>query len=109
MAGQGAFGIKHLEAMAKIEGVEVVSLAGGSPDSTREVAERFSIPHWTTDLGEALAQPGVEAAILATPTQMHAAQAIQCLEAGKHVQVEIPMADNLADAERLVDVARKSG
>ncbi|HEX7760836.1 MAG TPA: Gfo/Idh/MocA family oxidoreductase [Caulobacteraceae bacterium] len=109
MAGQGAFGIKHLEAIARIDGVEVASLAGGSPDSTREVAARFGIPHWTCDLAEALAQPGVEAAILATPTQMHAAQAIQCLEAGKHVQVEIPMADNLADAERLAEVAKRSG
>jgi 2-hydroxy-4-carboxymuconate semialdehyde hemiacetal dehydrogenase len=109
MAGQGAFGVKHLEAIAKIEGVEVVSLAGGSEGSTREVAKRFGISHWTLDLGEALAQPGVEAAILATPTQMHAAQAIQCLEAGKHVQVEIPMADNLADAERLAEVAQRSG
>ena len=79
MAGQGAFGIKHLEAMQKIDGIQVVSLAGGSADSTAEVAKRFGVPHWTTDLGEALAQPGVEAAILATPTQLHAAQAIQCL------------------------------
>ncbi len=109
VAGQGAFGVKHLEAIQKIEGVEVVSLAGGSPDSTKTVAERFAIPHWTTDLGEALAQPGVEAAILATPTGLHAAQSIQCLEAGKHVQVEIPMADNLADAERLVAAANRSG
>ena len=109
MAGQGAFGIKHLEAISKIDGIEVASLAGGSPDSTKAVAERFGIPHWTTDLSEALAQPGVEAAILATPTQMHAAQAIQCLEAGKHVQVEIPMADNIEDAERLADVAKRSG
>src|SRR5258707_397750 len=101
VAGQGAFGIRHLEAIRKIEGAEVVSLAGGSPESTRQVAERFGVEHWTLDLGEALARPGVEAAILATPTPMHAAQAIQCLEAGKHVQVEIPMADNLADAERL--------
>jgi 2-hydroxy-4-carboxymuconate semialdehyde hemiacetal dehydrogenase len=109
MAGQGAFGVKHLEAMQKIDGIEVVSLVGGSPDSTKAVAERFNIPHWTNDLAEGLAQPGVDAAILATPTQMHAAQAIQCLEAGKHVQVEIPMADSLADAERLADVAKKSG
>ena len=109
MAGQGAFGVKHLEAMAKIPDVEVVSLVGGSADTTRQVAERFNIPHWTLDLGEALARPGVDAAILATPTQMHAAQAIQCLEAGKHVQVEIPMADNLADAERLAVAAEKSG
>ncbi len=109
MAGQGAFGVKHLEAIQKIDGVEVVSLVGGSPESTREVAERFRIPHWTLDLAEGLDQPGVEAAILATPTQMHASQAIQCLEAGKHVQVEIPMADNLADAERLAEVAARSG
>jgi 2-hydroxy-4-carboxymuconate semialdehyde hemiacetal dehydrogenase len=109
VAGQGAFGVKHLEAIQKIEGIEVASLAGGSPDSTKAVAERFAIPHWTTDLGEALARPGVEAAILATPTQMHADQSIQCLKAGKHVQVEIPMADNLADAERLVDIQTETG
>ena len=109
MAGQGAFGIKHLEAIQKIDGVEVVSLVGGSADSTKAVAERFNIPHWTLDLAEGLAQPGVEAAILATPTQMHADQSIQCLEAGKHVQVEIPMSDNLADAERLLAAQQKSG
>ncbi len=108
MAGQGAFGQKHLDACRKIDGIEVVSLAGGRPETTKEVAEKYGIPHWTTDLGEALAQPGVEAVILATPTQMHAAQGIQCLEAGKHVQVEIPMADSLADAERLAAVAAKN-
>jgi len=109
MAGQGAFGVKHLEALANIPDVEVVSLAGGSVDSTREVAERFKIPHWTTDLGESLKQPGVEAVILTTPTQMHARQGIQCMEAGKHVMIEIPVADNLEDAERLVDVQKKTG
>ena len=109
MAGQGAFGIKHLEAIQKIDGVEVASLVGGSAETTKAVAERFGIPHWTLDLAEGLAQPGVEAAILATPTQMHASQAIQCLEAGKHVQVEIPMADNLADSLRLDAAQKKSG
>ncbi len=109
MAGQGAFGIKHLEAIQNIPDVEVVSLAGGSADSTRQVAEKFRIPHWSTDLAECLKQPGVQAAILATPTQMHAKQAIQCLRAGKHVQVEIPMADTLADAEELVKVQAGTG
>ena len=109
LAGEGAFGIKHLEAIRSIEGVTVACLVGGVADATRETAERFNIPHWTLDLAEGLAQPGVEAAILATPTPLHAAQAIQCLEAGKHVQVEIPMADNLADAERLADIAQRSG
>ncbi len=109
MAGQGAFGVKHLEAMQKIDGIEVVTLAGGSADSTAEVAKKFSIPHWTTDLAESLARPGVEAVILATPTQMHAKQTEQCLRAGKHVQVEIPMADNLADAERVVRLQKETG
>jgi 2-hydroxy-4-carboxymuconate semialdehyde hemiacetal dehydrogenase len=109
VAGEGAFGVKHLEALASIPDVEVVSLAGGIEDATRATAEKFAIPHWTLDLAEALARPGVDAAILATPTPMHASQAIQCLEAGKHVEVEIPMADNLADARRLVETARRVG
>ncbi len=109
MAGQGAFGVKHLEAIQKIPDIQVVSLAGGTAESTREVAEKFRISHWSTDLGECLQQPGVQAAILATPTQMHARQAIQCLRAGKHVQVEIPMADNLADAEELARVQKETG
>ena len=109
VAGQGAFGVKHLEALQSIPGIEVVTLAGGSPDSTKEVAQRFKIPHWSQDLGECLAQPGVEAAILATPTQMHARQAVQCMRAGKHVMVEIPMADSVADAEEIVTVQKETG
>ena len=109
VAGQGAFGIKHIEAIRNIPGVEVITLAGGSPDSTKEVAEKYGIPHWSTDLAQCLAQPGVEAAILATPTQMHAKQAVQCMRAGKHVQVEIPMADSVADAEMIVKVQKETG
>jgi 2-hydroxy-4-carboxymuconate semialdehyde hemiacetal dehydrogenase len=109
VAGQGAFGQNHIKALKQIEGVEIVSLAGGRPETTKEVAEKFGIPHWTTDLGESLALPGVDAAILATPTQMHADQTIQCLKAGKHVQVEIPMSDNLADAERVLKVQKETG
>ncbi|HTT03368.1 MAG TPA: Gfo/Idh/MocA family oxidoreductase [Steroidobacteraceae bacterium] len=109
IAGQGAFGVRHIEAVRKIAGIEIVSLAGGSPDSTAEVARKFEIPHWSTDLAECLARPGVTAAILATPTQMHARQAEQCMRAGKHVQIEIPMADNLADAERVVRAQQETG
>jgi 2-hydroxy-4-carboxymuconate semialdehyde hemiacetal dehydrogenase len=109
VAGEGAFGVKHLEAIAAIDGVEVASLAGGEPAATRAVAARFGIPHWTTDLAECLARPEIEAVILATPTPLHASQAIQCLEAGKAVQVEIPMADTLADAARLVETAERCG
>jgi 2-hydroxy-4-carboxymuconate semialdehyde hemiacetal dehydrogenase len=109
LAGEGACGVKHLEAIATLADVEVAMLVGGKPASTGAVAERFGIAHWTTDLNEALARPEIEAVILATPTPLHAAQAIACLEAGKPVQVEIPMADNLADAERLAETADRCG
>ena len=109
LAGQGAFGIKHLEALSKIDGVEVVSLAGGRPESTKQVAEKWKIPHWTTDFREALAQPGVEAAILTSPTQVHAEQAELAMRAGKHVMIEIPIADNLADSERIVRLQEETG
>ena len=109
MAGQGAFGVKHLEGLRNIPDVEVVSLIGGSPDTTKAVAEKFGIPHWSTDLAEGLAQPGVEAAILTTPTGMHAKQGLMCLEAGKHVEIEIPMADNLADSEALLAKQKETG
>jgi 2-hydroxy-4-carboxymuconate semialdehyde hemiacetal dehydrogenase len=109
LAGQGAFGVKHLEAVARIEGIEVASIAGGNPEQTAQVAQKFNIPHWTLDLAESLAQPGVEAVLLATPTQMHAKQAEQCMRAGKHVMIEIPIADNLADSEQLLKVQKETG
>lgn len=109
LAGQGAFGIKHLEAIANIDGLEVVTLTGGRPAGTEEVAKKFGIPHWTTDLAESLKQPGVEAVIIASPTQIHAQQAEQCMRAGKHVLVEIPMTDTLADAEHLLKVQKETG
>src|ERR1700681_3650341 len=109
VAGQGAFGQKHLEGIAKIPGIEVITLTGGNQVATEEVAKKFKIPHFTSDLAESLKQPGLEAMILATPTQMHAQQAEQVMRAGKHVQVEIPMADNLADSERLVKAQKETG
>jgi 2-hydroxy-4-carboxymuconate semialdehyde hemiacetal dehydrogenase len=109
MAGPGAFGQKHLAALAKISGIEVVTLCGDDASSTAEVAKARGIPHWTTNLAESLAQPGVEAAILATPTPLHAEQALECLRSNKHVMVEIPMAESLADAEQLVRTQRETG
>jgi 2-hydroxy-4-carboxymuconate semialdehyde hemiacetal dehydrogenase len=109
LAGHGAFGIKHLEAIAKIPGIEVISLAGANVEAAREVAEQWKIPHVTADLAETLAQPGLEAVILTTPTQLHAAQGEQCMRAGKHVMIEIPMADSVVDSERLVRVQRETG
>jgi 2-hydroxy-4-carboxymuconate semialdehyde hemiacetal dehydrogenase len=109
LAGHGAFGIKHLEAMAKIPDIEVISLAGSSLEAAREVAQQWKIPHWTANLSESLAQPGLDAVILTTPTQMHADQGELCMRAGKHVMIEIPMADSVADSERLVRVQKETG
>jgi len=109
LVGAGAFGVKHLEAMAKIDGIEVLSLVSRDPVTTAEVAKKWKIPHCTTDLAQALAQPGVEAALLCSPTQLHARQAVQCMRAGKHVMIEIPIADSLADAELVVRTQQETG
>ncbi|KQV88864.1 Gfo/Idh/MocA family oxidoreductase [Pelomonas sp. Root1237] len=109
LAGAGAFGIKHLDGIKNIAGVEVVSLISRDLDKTREVANKYGIQHVTTDLADALALPEVDAVILCTPTQMHASQTLACLKAGKHVQVEIPLCDVLADGEEVISVAKQSG
>jgi 2-hydroxy-4-carboxymuconate semialdehyde hemiacetal dehydrogenase len=109
LAGAGAFGIKHLDGIKNIDGVEVVSLISRDLEATKAVAEKYGIPHVTTELDEALALPEVDAVILCTPTQMHASQTLACLKAGKHVQVEIPLCDVLKDGEEVVALAEKSG
>ncbi len=109
LAGAGAFGIKHLDGIRNIDGVEVVSLVSRELGKTREVADKYGIGHVTTDLADSLALPEVDAVILCTPTQMHAVQAIACLKAGKHVQVEIPLANALQDAEDVVRAQQQSG
>lgn len=109
LAGAGAFGTKHLDAIALIDGVEVVSVVGRDMEKTREVAAKYGIKHVTDDLAYSLALPEVDAVILCTPTQMHASQTLQCLQAGKHVQVEIPLADTLAGAEQVAALAATSG
>ncbi len=109
LAGAGAFGIKHLDGIKNIEGVEVVSLISRDLDKTKEVADKYGIGHVTTDLADSLALKEVDAVILCTPTQMHAEQTLACLKAGKHVQVEIPLADSLKGAEEVVALQKQTG
>ena len=109
LAGAGAFGIKHLDAIKQIDGVEVVSLISRELEKTQETARQYGIGHVTTDLADSLALKEVDAVILCTPTQMHASQSIACLKAGKHVQVESPLADSWADAQAVADRARQAG
>ena len=109
LAGAGAFGIKHLDGIKNIDGVEVVSIISRDLDKTREVANKYGIRHVTTDLADSLALPELDAVILCTPTQMHAEQTLACLKAGKHVQVEIPLADSWAGADAVVAEQKKTG
>ena len=109
LAGAGAFGIKHLDGIKNIEGVQVVSLVSRDIQKTQEVATKYGIPHVTLDLSESLALKEVDAVILCTPTQMHADQTLACLKAGKHVQVEIPLADSIQGANAVVAAAQNSG
>jgi len=109
LAGAGAFGIKHLDGIKNIDGVEVVSLISRDLEKTREVANKYGVKHVTTELADSLALPELDAVILCTPTQMHAAQTIACLKAGKHVQVEIPLADSLVGAQEVVALQKQTG
>jgi 2-hydroxy-4-carboxymuconate semialdehyde hemiacetal dehydrogenase len=109
LAGAGAFGIKHLDGIKNIDGVDVVSIIGREIEKTKQVAAEYGIQHVTTDLAESLARKEVDAVILCTPTQMHADQTMACLKAGKHVQVEIPLADSIKGADSVVALAKSSG
>ncbi len=109
LTGGGAIGRKHASAIANIDGVELVTVTGRVEADTKEFATEFDVPHWTLDFEESLDQPGVDAVILATPTQMHAEQTIASLESGKHTLVEIPMADSLADSRAIVDAQERTG
>jgi 2-hydroxy-4-carboxymuconate semialdehyde hemiacetal dehydrogenase len=109
LAGAGAFGIKHLDALGNIDGVTVTSVISRRIEQAKEVAAKYGVPHATTDLDEALARDDVDAVILCTPTQLHAAQAIAAMRAGKHVQVEIPLADSWADAQEVDRVQKETG
>ncbi len=109
LAGAGAFGVKHLDGIKNIDGVEVVSLISRDLEKTKEVADKYGIQHITTRLEDSLALKEVDAVILCTPTQMHAEQTIACLKAGKHVQVEIPLADSLKGAEEVVALQKQTG
>ena len=109
VVGQGAFGKKHLAGLARIEDAEVVTLFGRTAETTEAAARQFSVPHWTTDFEEALDQPGVEAVILTSPTQVHADQAEAVMRLGKHVEIEIPISDSLADAQRIDAIQKETG
>lgn len=109
LAGAGAFGEKHLDGLKNIDGVEITSIISRTGEQVAAVAAKYGAKHSSTELDDALARDDVDAVILCTPTQMHASQAIACMKAGKHVQVEIPLADSWADAQEVLKVSQETG
>ena len=109
LAGEGAQGITHADALQIITGVEIVTLAGGIAADTEAFAAERGIPHWSLDLEECLARDGVEAVILTTPNQVHCQQTELALSMGKHVLIEIPMGISLAESRRIVELEEKTG
>lgn len=109
LVGGGAFGEKHLDGLKNIDGVEVTALCGRTPEPTQAMAEKYGIPFFTTDYDEVLARDDVDAVILCTPTQLHAEQSIKAMNAGKHVEVEIPLADSWADAQAVLAKQQETG
>lgn len=109
LAGAGAFGEKHLDGLQKIDGVEITSIISRTAEQAAAVAEKYGARHHSTELEDALARDDVDAVILCTPTQMHAEQAIACMDAGKHVQIEIPLADSWADSQAVLAKQQETG
>ena len=109
VAGAGAFGIKHLDALTRIADVEVAAVVSRTLEQARDVAATYGVAVATTELADVLASPDVDAVILCTPTQLHAEQSIAAMRAGKHVQVEIPLADTWNDAQSVAAVALETG
>jgi 2-hydroxy-4-carboxymuconate semialdehyde hemiacetal dehydrogenase len=106
LAGTGAMGEVHVKALQKIGGVEIVSVSSRTDEGGTAFAAKWGIPFHSTTLEACIERPGVDAVILATPSHLHADQAILALSRGKHVQVEIPMSLNLPDAQRMLEAAR---
>ena len=105
----GAFGLKHLDALKNIEDIEVTSIMGPNKAKIESLAEERNIPNARTTLADSISKDNPDAVILATPTQAHAEQAIVCMNAGKHVLIEIPMADSLEDSHLVVDKQKETG
>ncbi|MBM6403195.1 Gfo/Idh/MocA family oxidoreductase [Phycicoccus sp. CSK15P-2] len=110
LVGGGAFGAKHAAALQRIDGVDITAVASDSLENARRFAEKQDLGDLAVGgLDDVLGRDDVDGVVLATPTPVHAEQAIACLDAGKHVAVEIPMADSLADAEAVVAAQERSG
>ena len=106
--GCGGFGLFALQQFAQVPGVKLVGMAATYREAAHAVARRFGLPD-VTEVEALLQMPGLDLVYIATPPFLHHPQAMQALQAGKHVLVEKPGALHLAQADEMLAVARERG
>lgn len=103
--GTGFMGRVHLEALRRVEGVDVVEIAATSADKARDAAEGYNVLNATGDWHNVIADPSIDAVHITTPNAAHYPIAKAALEAGKHVLCEKPLAMTVAEAAELTALA----
>ncbi len=104
--GLGFFGEKHAEVLSACSGVKLQAVSTRRPDRLEEIAGRFDIPKTYTDYRDLLADPEIDIVSVVTHAGDHGDITVNALQAGKHVFLEKPMADNVPDCDRIVAAAR---
>jgi predicted dehydrogenase len=100
--GTGFMGRVHLEALRRVEGVDVVEIAATSADKARAAAEGFNVLNATSDWHDVITDPSIDALHITTPNAEHFAMVKAAFQAGKHVLCEKPLAMSTAEAQELV-------
>ena len=109
LVGAGAFGEKHLDAMQNIHGAQIATVVSTSREEAGKLASRYGIADAGDSYEQMLGRSDIDAVILTTPTPLHARQAIQAMDAGKHVEVEIPVAESWAEAQAVMAKQQETG
>jgi predicted dehydrogenase len=107
--GTGFIGRVHLDALRRLEGVEVVALADPNLAVARSVGAGFGVPTIVMDYREILSDPTIDAVHICTPNALHFSMVKEALEAGKHVACEKPLATTAEEAQVLVALAAQAG
>lgn len=105
--GTGGIAADFCEALATSPRCEVVNVTGTSAEKGRAFAQRFSLPKSAAGLNELLSDSNVDVVYVATPHPLHEAQALACIEMGKHVLCEKPLTIDAPSTERVIEAARQ--
>lgn len=100
--GAGMYGKVLMRSFRQDPRAEIRWVNSASEATTKAAAAEFGVEKWTLDYREMLADPALDAAVIATPPYFHAQQLEAALAAGKHVLLEKPMAESLQSIERIL-------